>query len=170
MKDSESSKDLLQRLSDIAHGMAAASNQSTIREAIEVIRAAHEPATALETIAAQLQHWLDFHASQTSTPSDDATMVQMPVYPTRRTIKAWVSALRSAPPPDVARDAERWRALIGCARVRVMGSAGLSDPQSNFAHIGVEFWTHHAAQSTPEAIETILKFVERATATKETAT
>jgi Lar family restriction alleviation protein len=74
-------------------------------------RATHEPATALETIAAQLQHWLDFHASQTSTPSDDATMVQMPVYPTRRTIKAWVSALRSAPPPDVVRDAERYRWL-----------------------------------------------------------
>lgn len=75
--------------------------------------------------------------------------------------------VRSAQPPaDVERDAARWRALIGCARIRVMGSAGLHDPQSNYAHIGVEFWTHHKAQSNPRDIETILKFVERASVTK----
>jgi hypothetical protein len=76
---------------------------------------------------------------------------------------------RDAEPPvetQVQRDAKRWRALIGCARIRVMGSAGLHDPQSNYAHIGVEFWTHHAAQTNPEAIETLLKFVERASVTK----
>jgi hypothetical protein len=71
------------------------------------------------------------------------------------------------PPPDVQRDAERWRALVGCARVRVLGSAGLNDPESEYAHIGLELWTRHAARSLPDAIETLTAFADRASATKE---
>lgn len=54
-------------------------------------------------------------------------------------------------------DAERWRALVACARVRVLGHAGIT-PGSKFApfdhpyaHIGVELWTMHS--SPPEDSE-----------------
>lgn len=97
------------------------------------------------------------------------TGFHVPIVPEQGVFRDFFNQIRArlAPPPDdVQRDAERWRALLGCARVRVMGCAGLHDPQSNYAHIGVEFWTHHPAQSNPEAIETILKFVERAALTK----
>lgn len=93
-----------------------------------------------------------------------------------QTIKAdWIGraidlicARPSQPPaPDDARDAARWRALVGCARVRVLGSAGLSKPSpTGYAHIGVEFWTHHEAPTDPAAIQALTAFVERATSTK----
>lgn len=70
-------------------------------------------------------------------------------------------------PPDVQRDAERWRALIGCARVRLLGSAGLTDPNSNYAHIGVELWNRHPEPSHPDAIERLTQFADKAAQTKE---
>jgi hypothetical protein len=52
-----------------------------------------------------------------------------------------------------ARDAERWRALIGCSRIRLLGWAGLDadgvpPPESDgYVHFSAEFWTHY-----PEAV------------------
>jgi hypothetical protein len=41
-----------------------------------------------------------------------------------------------------ALDAARWRALLGSARIRPMGSAGLERPEPNgYAHMGMEIWT-----------------------------
>lgn len=50
-----------------------------------------------------------------------------------------------APPPGRdAEDAERWRALIGCARITALGCAGLEKPQPNhYAHLTVNLWTVH---------------------------
>lgn len=50
-------------------------------------------------------------------------------------------------------DARRWRALMGSQRVRVIGSAGLIDPETReprapadgYMHIGVEIWSLHNA-------------------------
>jgi hypothetical protein len=53
------------------------------------------------------------------------------------------------PDGNDAEDAANWRALVGCARIKLMGAAGLhpESPQyaTPFAHIGLEFWTHHQA-------------------------
>jgi hypothetical protein len=45
------------------------------------------------------------------------------------------------------RDAAKWRALIGSARIRPIGCAGLlpgSGPDSVYGHLGLELWTRHA--------------------------
>lgn len=42
---------------------------------------------------------------------------------------------------EAAKDATRWQALIGCARIRVMGHAGFRGDQGNYRHIGLELWT-----------------------------
>ena len=65
-------------------------------------------------------------------------------------------------------DAERWQAVIGCARVRVLGSAGL-DPNSTYyregyAHIGVELWTQHPAPREEWARQELTKFADVARA------
>ena len=49
---------------------------------------------------------------------------------------------------DVQRDAKRWRALLGSARIRILGSAGFdatAHPGENpdYRHFGMEIWTHH---------------------------
>ncbi len=60
-------------------------------------------------------------------------------------------------------DAERWRAIIGCARVRVLGSAGVVEPKpEGYAHIGVELWTHYPSGSEPMAVEHMTKFADLA--------
>ena len=51
-------------------------------------------------------------------------------------------------PDDVQRDAKRWRALLGSARIRILGSAGFdatAHPGENpdYRHFGMEIWTHH---------------------------
>jgi len=70
-------------------------------------------------------------------------------------------------------DAERWRALIGCARVRVLGSAGITrdidsfgNAYGDFCHIGVELWTKHECSSEPTAIEWLTKFADKAVSVK----
>jgi hypothetical protein len=41
-----------------------------------------------------------------------------------------------------ARDAARWRAFVGSARIKPQGSAGLNEPLAdNYAHMGLEIWT-----------------------------
>lgn len=49
---------------------------------------------------------------------------------------------------DVQRDAKRWRALLGSARIRILGSAGFdatAHPGENpdYRHFGMEIWTHY---------------------------
>lgn len=51
-------------------------------------------------------------------------------------------------PDDVQRDAKRWRALLGSARIRILGSAGFdatAHPGENpdYRHFGMEIWTHY---------------------------
>ena len=51
-------------------------------------------------------------------------------------------------PDDVQRDAKRWRALLGSARIRILGSAGfnvVAHPGENpdYRHFGMEIWTHY---------------------------
>ncbi|HCT2271383.1 TPA: hypothetical protein ACGARS_005014 [Klebsiella pneumoniae] len=51
-------------------------------------------------------------------------------------------------PDDVQRDAKRWRALLGSARIRIIGSAGFdatAHPGENpdYRHFGMEIWTHY---------------------------
>jgi hypothetical protein len=72
---------------------------------------------------------------------------------------------------DKSLAAARWNALMGCARVRVLGSAGLKDPVDpngkafgNYAHIGLELWTKHSGETLPGVIELIEKFADKATA------
>jgi hypothetical protein len=73
------------------------------------------------------------------------------------------------PPGSDAEDAARWRALIGCARVRVLGTSGIYRPNPDgFAHIGVEFWTKHPTPSTSEAIEDLTNFATIAAGTRPT--
>jgi hypothetical protein len=55
---------------------------------------------------------------------------------------------------DDERDAAKWRALLSCARVRPLGSAGLerdADHNPDYAHIGFELWTHYDLR--PDEIE-----------------
>lgn len=65
------------------------------------------------------------------------------------------------------RNAERWRALVGCARVRILGSAGIRPANpSGHAHIAAEFWTHHDIATHPLAIEDLVAFADRAAQAK----
>ncbi len=53
--------------------------------------------------------------------------------------------------------AEKWDALRGCARLRIMGCAGLheksEDFKSDYAHIGLELWTKHDATGDPSHVQ-----------------
>jgi hypothetical protein len=44
-----------------------------------------------------------------------------------------------------ALDARRWRALLECGRIRILGTAFINDngkpPADGYAHFGAEFWT-----------------------------
>lgn len=58
-------------------------------------------------------------------------------------------------------DAAKWRALRNCARIGVMGSAGVAkQTPDNYAHITLNFWTIHEARSEPWALEHFDTFVE----------
>jgi hypothetical protein len=62
--------------------------------------------------------------------------------------------------PDI--DGQRWRALVGCARIRVLGSAGLvSANPDGYAHLGLELWTHHEAGHEGPAVEWLTAFADR---------
>jgi Lar family restriction alleviation protein len=53
-----------------------------------------------------------------------------------------------------ALDAERWRAFIGSARIRPLGSAGLEQPDPNhYAHLGLEIWTVYGRDYSPELLK-----------------
>jgi hypothetical protein len=67
--------------------------------------------------------------------------------------------------------AECWAALAACARIKVMGAAGLHSESPDFAspqaHIGLEFWTHHEAKGDAQDIngrDWFCRFMDKALA------
>lgn len=72
---------------------------------------------------------------------------------------------------DFEQDALRWRAVIGCARLRALGSSGLTsdndfygNPHGNNAHIGLELWTMHDAGTEELGVRWFIKFADKAVA------
>ncbi len=63
---------------------------------------------------------------------------------------------------ELEADARRWRGLINCRRIRVMGRAGFNGDQKGYRHIGIEFWTHHQCATEGDAKEALIEFVEAA--------
>lgn len=73
-----------------------------------------------------------------------------------------VVRLRAPRQPSAdAEDAAMWRALVGCGRIRIVGSAGLhSENPNKYAFLTLELWTTYpGATTSPVAIETLEKFV-----------
>jgi hypothetical protein len=66
----------------------------------------------------------------------------------------------------LVKDAERWRAVVGCGRIRVIGWAGFNDPQAETKHLGLELWTRHPSGSESQAIELLTQFADAARAGK----
>lgn len=64
-------------------------------------------------------------------------------------------------------DAAKWRALASCARMRVIGSAGIG---TEFAHIGVEFWANHPEETQPSSRQQFTEFVNQLAALTPGAT
>ncbi|WP_338718692.1 DUF551 domain-containing protein [Raoultella ornithinolytica] len=63
-------------------------------------------------------------------------------------LRSAANAQQPVVPDDVQRDAKRWRALLGSARIRILGSAGFdatAHPGENpdYRHFGMEIWTHY---------------------------
>lgn len=60
-----------------------------------------------------------------------------------------------------AEDAANWRALINCARMTAMGSAGLTGAPTanNSAHLTINLWTVHEDHGDAFAREWLKKFV-----------
>ena len=99
--------------------------------------AAHPHLVALRTIA-------EYPATDSLMNMDAANM--------RRIAAQAVAA--QAQPAD-ALDAERWRALLACGRIRLFGTAGVNgsgihdpsqltpynEPYGNYVHFGAEFWS-----------------------------
>lgn len=72
--------------------------------------------------------------------------------PTERSVEFVQRA--AAPAAGDALDAARWRAFIGCARIRPLGSAGLEQPDpNNYAHMGLEIWTVYGRDYSPELLK-----------------
>ncbi len=66
----------------------------------------------------------------------------------------------AAPVLTDAKDAARWRALLGSARIRIIGSAGINqdttpygEPYNNYAHFGMEIWTKYGRDYSPELLD-----------------
>lgn len=64
-------------------------------------------------------------------------------------------------PEEMEEDARRWRALLSSGRLRWLGSAGLDhgteniDPQpdADYIHFGMEFWTHFGSQEEADIVQ-----------------
>jgi len=81
---------------------------------------------------------------------------------------AYDTAFKQAWENSGGKDGERWRAFIGCDRIRLIGSAGIEMEQAeNYAHIGLEAWTVHPEGSDKKAEEWLIKFADKAIARKE---
>lgn len=91
-----------------------------------------------------------------------------------RELIAEIDRLRAARPVEGedAEDAARWRALLACQRIRMMGGARLGTPT---AHLGMEFWIQYDtdgyrsyADANASSIEELTRFVDLARAARTT--
>lgn len=65
-----------------------------------------------------------------------------------------IAGMQNAPAAGDALDAERWRAFVGCARIRPLGSTGLEQPDPNhYAHMGLEIWTVYGRDYSPKLLQ-----------------
>jgi hypothetical protein len=57
----------------------------------------------------------------------------------------------------VFQDAARWRMLLSCERIRVLGSArlGTADP-----HVGLELWANHPEKKSGLGCQVLTEFVD----------
>lgn len=74
---------------------------------------------------------------------------------------------------DIDLSAKRWNALINCARIRALGSAGLTseldpygNPHGNYGHLGLELWTIHPPYDGDGSYgrDWLIKFADKAIA------
>ncbi|MBN5414792.1 DUF551 domain-containing protein [Serratia marcescens] len=73
-----------------------------------------------------------------------------------------------AVPDDVQRDADRWRAMLGSARIRILGAAGfgatgLPGGDPDYRHFGMEIWTHYPGWLTEKneyGIDILTKYAD----------
>jgi hypothetical protein len=57
-----------------------------------------------------------------------------------------------------SRDADLWRGLIGSARIRPLGCAGIKQPEERgYAHLGMELWTVYGTSMNDEQLERVAK-------------
>ncbi len=64
-------------------------------------------------------------------------------------LKAEVKRLEAT---SIAIDAERWRALMRCARIRTLGSAGMANPKDNhYQHLGLELTSLYPTETDEAA-------------------
>jgi len=80
----------------------------------------------------------------------------------------WLEGRASPAAPD-AKDAARWRALLNCQRIRVLGWAGIAMDgktltRDGYVHVGFEFTTHHDAPSDPLATTLLTTLADTAMA------
>lgn len=69
-------------------------------------------------------------------------------------------------------DAARWSAFVNCARIRLLGCAGLTDepnnpcgePWGNYGHIGLEAWTIYDEPTDKNAEIWLTRFADKARA------
>lgn len=73
-----------------------------------------------------------------------------------------------AVPDDVQRDSDRWRAMLGSARIRILGTAGFDATAfpggaPDCRHFGMEIWTHYPGWMTEKneyGIDTLTKYAD----------
>lgn len=71
----------------------------------------------------------------------------------------------------VQADARKWRLFTGSARIRVLGSAGLSGDKNGYAHMGLDIWTTSethpmVAHEKVRSLEMLDKYLEIAKLTQ----
>ncbi|MGP1125030.1 hypothetical protein [Serratia sp. CY56464] len=82
--------------------------------------------------------------------------------------KLYTTPPAPAVPDDVRRDAERWRAMLGSARIRILGIAGFDAPvppggDPDYRHFGMEIWTHYPgwmAEKNEYGIDTLTQYAD----------
>lgn len=84
----------------------------------------------------------------------------------------------TVPSADSELAAKRWNALINCARIRALGSSGLTSeldpygkPHGNYGHLGLELWTIHPPYDGDGSFgrEWLIKFADKAISAQEEA-
>lgn len=147
------------------------------------LRNQHGEGTDIGQKAAKIIRKLIRRAAPVAAPVVPDGWKLVPIEPTEEMIAAWFDtkrvdpvetaverfgppyrAMLSAVPvaqavPDTAgKDAERWRALIGSARIRPLGCAGIKEREArNYAHLGLELWTVFGDSLNDEQRERLAK-------------